>query len=177
MLFINIHAIHKSSPVASWDSKESFDCALQNPVRSRRSSWYFLPIVFHIPCIRTYYSLVLGDMVIFHIVISPACEIADTRYYCAWVGGGKRETLCTCHKLFHNYLVILNRACVREREPGSSLPITEIIYFQTYWKTNMLNIKIFKTASSYSDTAVIHRYYDRASYCDKFAASARKLSV
>ncbi len=25
----------------------------------------------------------------------------------------------------------------------------------------MLNIQIFKTASSYSDTAVIHRYYDR----------------
>ncbi len=59
--------------------------------------------------------LVLGDMVIFHIVISPACEIADTRYYRAWVGVGKRETLCTCHKLFHNYLVILNRACLRER--------------------------------------------------------------
>ncbi len=39
------------------------------------------------------YVLVLGDMVIFHIVISPACEIADTRYYRAWVGGGKRETL------------------------------------------------------------------------------------
>ncbi len=54
-------------------------------------------------------TLVLGDMVIFHIVISPACEIADTRYYRAWVGVGKRETLCTCHKLFHNYLVILNR--------------------------------------------------------------------
>ncbi len=50
----------------------------------------------------------------FHIVISPTCEIADTRYYRAWVGGGKRETLC--HKLFHNYLVILNRACVCERE-------------------------------------------------------------
>ncbi len=64
--------------------------------------------------------LVLGDMVIFHIVISPACEIADTRYYRAWMGVGKKETLCTCHRLFHNYLVILNRACVREREPGST---------------------------------------------------------
>ncbi len=31
-----------------------------------------------------YFVLVLGDMVIFHIVISPACEIADTRYYRAW---------------------------------------------------------------------------------------------
>ncbi len=68
----------------------------------------------------TWSSLVLGDMVIFHIVISPACEIADTQYYRAWVGVGKRETLCTCHKQFHNYLVILNRACVREREPGST---------------------------------------------------------
>ncbi len=66
------------------------------------------------------HKLELGDMVIFHIVISPACEIADTRYYRAWVGGGKRETLCTCHKLFHNYLVILNHACVREREPRST---------------------------------------------------------
>ncbi len=74
--------------------------------------------------------IVLGDMVIFHIVISPACEIADTRYYRAWVGVGKRKTLCTCHKLFHNYLVILNHACVREREPGSTN--NEIIYFQTY---------------------------------------------
>ncbi len=47
----------------------------------------------------------------------------------------------------------------RERERESlEVPITEIIYFQTYCKTNMLNIKIFKTASSYSDTAVIHRY-------------------
>ncbi len=43
-------------------------------------------------------------------------HIADTRYYRACVGVGKRETLCTCHRLFHNYLVILNRACVRERE-------------------------------------------------------------
>ncbi len=34
--------------------------------------------------------------------------------------GQERETLCTCHKLFHNYLVILNCACVREREPGST---------------------------------------------------------
>ncbi len=42
--------------MASWDSKESFDCALQNPVGSSRSSWYILPIVFHIPCIQTYYS-------------------------------------------------------------------------------------------------------------------------
>ncbi len=50
--------------------------------------------------------LVLGDMVIFHIVISPACEIADTQYYRAWVGGGKRETFCTCHRPFNNYLVI-----------------------------------------------------------------------
>ncbi len=63
--------------------------------------------------INLHWLLVLGDMVIFHIVISPACEIADTRYYRAWVGGGKRETLCTCHKLFHNYLVILNRAWER----------------------------------------------------------------
>ncbi len=63
-------------------------------------------------------TVVLGDMVIFHIVISSACEIADTRYYRAWVGVGKRETLCTCHKLLHNYLVILNH--VREREPGST---------------------------------------------------------
>ncbi len=38
-------------------------------------------------------EIVLGDMVIFHIVISPACEIADTRYYRAWVSVGKRETL------------------------------------------------------------------------------------
>ncbi len=98
----------------------------------------------------------LGDMVIFHIVISSACEIADTRYYRAWVGVGKRETLCTCHKLFHNYLVIF-KPRVHERE-SLEVPITEIIYFQTYWKTNMLNIKIFKTASSYSDTAVIHHY-------------------
>ncbi len=65
------------------------------------------------------FVVVLGDMVIFHIVISPACEIADTRYYHAWVGVGKRETLCTCHKLFHNYLVILNCACVRASERAS----------------------------------------------------------
>ncbi len=38
------------------------------------------------------YTLVLGDMVIF-IIISPAFEIADTRYYRAWVGVGKRERL------------------------------------------------------------------------------------
>ncbi len=86
-------------------------------------------------------------MVIFHIVISPACEIADTRYYRAWVGGGKRETLCTCHMLFHNYLVILNSACVREREPGSTNNRNNIL--SNILKTNMLNIKIFKTASSY----------------------------
>ncbi len=47
-----------------------------------------------------YYARVLGDMVIFHIVISPACEITDTQYYHAWVGGGKKETPCTCHRLF-----------------------------------------------------------------------------
>ncbi len=107
---------------------------------------------------NTWRLLVLGDMVIFHIVISPACEITDTRYYRAWVGVGKRETFCTCHMLFHNYLVIFGdftRAWERE---SLEVPVTEIIYFQTYWKTNMLNIKIFKTASSYSDTAVIHRY-------------------
>ncbi len=74
--------------------------------------------------LRVMSLLVLGDMVIFHIVISPACEIADTRYYRAWVGGGKRETLCTCHKLFHIYLVILNRVCVRE---SLEVPVTEII--------------------------------------------------
>ncbi len=51
------------------------------------------------------YVIVLGHMVIFHIVISPAGEIEDTRYYHAW--GGKRETLCTCHRLFHYYLVIV----------------------------------------------------------------------
>ncbi len=64
--------------------------------------------------------LVLGDTVIFYIVISPAREISDTRYYRARVGVGKRGTLCTCQRLFHNYLVILNRTCVREREPGST---------------------------------------------------------
>ncbi len=90
------------------------------------------------------------------------CHIAslwdrNTRYYRAWVGGGRRETLCTCHRLFHNDLVILKRGRERGRE-SLEVPITKIIYFQTYWKTNMLNIKIFKTASSYSDTAVIHRY-------------------
>ncbi len=58
--------------------------------------------------------IVLGDMVIFHI-ISPACEIDDTRYYRTWVGVGKREILCTCHRLSHNYLVILNHACMREK--------------------------------------------------------------
>ncbi len=41
-------------------------------------------------------EVVLGDMVIFHIVILLACEIADTRHYRAWVGGGKIKTLCTC---------------------------------------------------------------------------------
>ncbi len=89
--------------------------------------------------------IVLGDMVIFHIVISPACEIVDTRYYHAWVGVGNRETLCTCHRLFHNYLVIL-KPHVRERErerkrESMKVPITKIIYFQTLWKTKMLNIK------------------------------------
>ncbi len=80
----------------------------------------------------------------------------DCRYtILSYMGGGKRETLCTCHSLFHKYLVILNRAWPRE---SLAVPITEIIYFQTYWKTNMLNIKVFKIASSYSDTAVIHRY-------------------
>ncbi len=59
--------------------------------------------------------VVLGDMVNFHI--SPAREIADTRYYRAWVGGSKRETR---HRLFLNYLVILNSTCVTEREPGST---------------------------------------------------------
>ncbi len=75
------------------------------------------------------WTIVLGNMVIFHIVITPACEIADTRYYHAWVGGSKRETLCTCHRLFHNYLVILNRACVRE---SLEVPITKVKYFQTH---------------------------------------------
>ncbi len=46
------------------------------------------------------------DRLYYGLVLSPACEIADTRYYRAWVGVGKRETLCTFHKLFHNYLVI-----------------------------------------------------------------------
>ncbi len=35
----------------------------------------------------------VGDMVIFHIVISPACEIVDTWYYHACVDVGKRETM------------------------------------------------------------------------------------
>ncbi len=41
----------------------------------------------------------------------------------------------------------------------------------------MLNIKIFKTASSYSDTAVIHHYKDRTSYCDRFAAEVISLKI
>ncbi len=96
-------------------------------------------------------------MVIFNIIILPtgACEIANTLYYRAWVGA--RETLCTCHRLF---LLFLNRACMRvrerEREPGSSNNQNNIL--SKILKTNMLNIVIFKTASSYSDTAVIHRY-------------------
>ncbi len=61
-----------------------------------------------------------GDIVSFHIVISPACKIAVKRYYRAWVGEGKREILCTCHRLFYNYLVILNHACMRESKPGST---------------------------------------------------------
>ncbi len=67
----------------------------------------------------------------------------------AWVRWGKKETLCTCHRLFGD----LNCASMRE---SLKVPITEII--QTYRITNMLNIEIFKTACSYSDTAVIHRY-------------------
>ncbi len=70
-----------------------------------------------------------------------------------WVVVCKRERLCTCHKLFHNYLVILNHACVREREPRSTNNRNNIL--SNILKTNMLNIKNIKTASSYSDTAVI----------------------
>ncbi len=47
-----------------------------------------------------YYTRVLDDMVIFHIVISPACEIADTQYYRAWEVGARKRLLCTCHRLF-----------------------------------------------------------------------------
>ncbi len=50
-----------------------------------------------------------------HFSYRHTCEIGDTRYYRAWMGGDKKETLCTCQKLFQNYLVILNRVCVIER--------------------------------------------------------------
>ncbi len=91
-------------------------------VHSRQSGiqdihYCFIFVLLHAHLLHS--LLELGDMVIFHIVILPACEIADTRYYRACVGGA-RETLCTCHKLFHNYLVIFKSACMREREPRST---------------------------------------------------------
>ncbi len=49
-------SVHNSSPVASWDSKVSTKCALQNLTRSIKSSGYFLSTVFHILCIQPYYS-------------------------------------------------------------------------------------------------------------------------
>ncbi len=56
-----------------------------------------------------YYTRVLDDMVIFHIVISPACEIADTQYYRAWEVGARKRFSVLVIGYFHNYLVILNR--------------------------------------------------------------------
>jgi len=50
-------AIHKSSPGASWDSKVSIECTLQNLNGSSRSSGDFSLTVFYILCIWTYYSL------------------------------------------------------------------------------------------------------------------------
>ncbi len=42
----------------------------------------------------------------------------------------------------------------------------------------MLNIKIFKTVSSYSDTAVIaYIAIDHASYCDKFATEVISIKI
>ncbi len=59
----------------------------------------------------------LGDMVIFHIAISPACEIADTQYYRAGVGA--REKLSV---LVIGYFIIIwwFKLRVHEREPGST---------------------------------------------------------
>ncbi len=90
---------------------------------SDSSTWAATKRAFHAPLTLAMWNslnLVLGDMVVFHIVISPACEIADTRYG-STVDVGKRETLCTCHRLFHNYLGILGDfARGWEREPGST---------------------------------------------------------
>ncbi len=45
--------------------------------------------------VKSYFSMYfcVPVLFIFHIIILPAYEIADTRYYRAWVGVGKRETL------------------------------------------------------------------------------------
>ncbi len=51
---------------------------------SDSSTWAATKRAFHAPLTLAMWNslnLVLGDMVVFHIVISPACEIADTRYY------------------------------------------------------------------------------------------------
>ncbi len=83
-----------------------------------------------------------------HFSYRHIASLWDRRYtILSWMGGCGQE-----RDSLYFYLVIF-KPRVRERE-SLEVPITEIIYFQTYWKTNMLNIKIFKTASSYSATAV-----------------------
>jgi len=49
-------SIHKSSPMASWDSKMSIECALQNLTGSSRSFGDFSPIFFHL---FLYFSVVI----------------------------------------------------------------------------------------------------------------------
>ncbi len=61
----------------------------------------------------------LSDMVIFHIVISPACEIAEYR---AWVGA--REKLSVL-------VIVYDKPIKRERErgrkPGSTNNLSNIL--------------------------------------------------
>ena len=57
--------IHKSSPVALWDSKVSIVCTLQNLVGSSRSSGYFLPTLLWV----LYYSyILLLSHTVFHLL-------------------------------------------------------------------------------------------------------------
>ncbi len=69
----------------------------------------------------------------------------DKRYYRAWVGGGKRETLCTCHRLFHNYLVILNYAYVRKRACLVVGLVLESVFKTFPMRTRSINVQVYFT--------------------------------
>ncbi len=69
----------------------------------------------------------------------------DKLYYRAWVGGGKRETLCTCHRLFHNYLVILNYAYVRKRACLVVGLVLESVFKTFPMRTRSIKVQVYFT--------------------------------